>query len=423
MQEQFLHFVWRYRRFDVSNLTTTTGEPIEILAVGEHNSNAGPDFLNARVRISDTLWAGNVELHVQASAWQQHGHTADAAYRNVVLHVVFEDDAPVFNADGAQIPALELKSRLPQGLYQKWLLMQEAAPEAIPCAAHWAEVPDMTKWSWLDRVLVERMEQKTALIEEELAASNQHWEETCYRLLCRSLGGTLNAEPFGWLARSAPLSLAGKYRDHLTTVEALLFGQAGMLEAATEEEYPQLLQREYRYLRQKHQLTPMPASMWKFARLRPANFPTVRIAQVAMLLHRESHLFRRSMEAPDLKTLVKLFESGVSDYWKTHYRFGSASVPREKHIGTEGVRSLVINTIAPLTFVYGRHLANTDLQRRALQWLEALPAERNHVIDIWEGLGFRPENAAQTQALLQLHRHYCSAKQCLRCSVGAAILK
>ncbi len=423
MQENFLHFLWRYRRFDATDLRTTEGDAVEVLSVGEHNNHSGPDFLNARVRIGETLWAGNVEIHTVSSAWAQHRHQSDAAYQNVVLHVVLHEDTPATLADGTRIPCLELFNRVPAEVLARWQQMLDGAPLRIPCAAHVGSVSGLQIGAWLDRVLVERLEQKTGLIEEILTQTQHNWEETCYRLVSKSLGGSVNAEPFEWLARSLPLAILGKYKDQLETIEALLFGQAGLLTGEFEEAYPKRLQQTHRILAQKHQLIAMPEGIWKFSKMRPANFPTVRIAQLSMLIHTSVHLFRKSVEADSLKTLTAMYEVGVSDYWNTHYRFGSVSAKRQKHLGKDAVRSLIINTIVPLVFVYGRHKADTDLLNSALHWLETLPAEDNHIIEEWKSLGVVPDSAAQSQGLLQLHRHYCATKQCLNCGIGAAILK
>ena len=341
----------------------------------------------------------------------------------MVLHVVLNEDVPATLADGTRIPCLELGNRVLPEVLARWEQMLANAPVRIPCAAHIGGVSSLQVNAWLDRVLVERLEQKTGLIEEVLVQTQHNWEETCYRLVCKSLGGSVNSVPFEWLARSLPLSILGKYKDQLELIEALLFGQAGLLAGDFEEEYPQKLQKDYRFLAQKHQLTAMPSGIWKFSKMRPPNFPTVRVAQLAMLVHTSVHLFRQSMEATSLKTLTTLYEVGVSDYWLTHYRFGSVSASRKKHLGKDAVRLLIINTIVPLVFVYGRHKADSEILNRSFRWLEALPAEENHVIDEWKALGVVPDSAAQSQGLLQLHRHYCSTKQCLRCGIGAAILK
>ncbi len=292
MKEEVLHYVWRTRRFDFQNLITTEGEAVEIIAPGTHNTHAGPDFFDARVRIGGTLWAGNVEMHLVASEWETHRHGEDRAYDNVVLHVVWEEDLPVLRSNGERIPCIELKKRIPAALIKTYreLLHNE---HWIPCQHHFHRVPDITRQVWLDRLMVERLEAKTAFIAESLERTQQHWEETFYQILARNFGLKVNAEPFEALARSLPLNLLSKHKNNLLQLEALLFGQAGLLEGVFEDDYPQRLQKEYAFLQHKYSLQPIAGSSWKFLRMRPANFPSLRIAQFATLIHQSAHLFSK----------------------------------------------------------------------------------------------------------------------------------
>jgi len=422
MKEDVLHYVWRTRRFEFQNLFTTEGESVEILAPGVHNTHAGPDFFDARVRIGDTLWAGNVEMHLFASEWEAHRHGEDRAYDNVVLHVVWEEDQPVLRQNGERIPCIELKKRIPAVTIKTYreLLHNE---HWIPCQHHFHRVPDITRQLWLDRLMVERLEAKTAFISENLERNRQHWEETFYQVLARNFGLKVNAEPFEALARSLPLSLLSKHKNSLLQLEALLFGQAGLLEGAFEDDYPQRLQKEYVFLQHKYGLQPIAESAWKFLRMRPANFPSLRIAQFATLIHQSAHLFSKILVAQNVEEIENMFEVRLSNYWQTHYVFGKASAKRNKTLGQTAIHLLVINTIAPFLFVYGKQKAEPALCDRALRLLESVPPESNSIIDNWQRLGMEPVSAGQTQALLQLKNEYCDKKQCMRCAVGSEVMR
>lgn len=423
MKESFLHFLWRWRRFDAQNLLSTEGQPIEILHPGEYNDHAGPDFFNARLRIGDTTWAGNVEIHLRASEWFAHRHSDDRAYDNVVLHVVLEEDQPVLRANGERIACLELRHRIPPKIWETYQRL-EHEQAWIPCESFFPNTPDIVRLNWLDRVLVERLEQKNAAVAEMLAATGNHWEEAFYRVLARNFGLKVNAEPFEALARSLPLITLAKHKSSLVQVEALLFGQAGLLEEKFADTHPLELQREYRHLAHKYALVPLAASQWKFLRLRPANFPTVRIAQFAALVHQSAHLFSKILEANTLRELENLFEVQPGDYWRDHFQFDKPSVRRAKPLGRDFVHLLVINTIVPFLFFYGKEKSREELQRRAIRLLEELPPEANALVDGWAALLRSPaRNAYQTQALIHLKTRYCDAKRCLECGVGNAILK
>ena len=422
MKENFLHFLWRWRRFDGQHLTTTEGHALEILHPGDPNEHAGPDFFNARLRIADTQWAGNVEMHLSASEWMAHGHSRDPAYDNVVLHVVWQEDAAIYRADGERIPCLELKGRVPPRLldiYQR--LEHERA--WIPCQSFFAQTPGIVRLNWLDRLLVERLEQKTAALAGQLATTADHWEESFYRTLAHSFGLKVNAEPFEALARSLPLATLAKHKNNLMQLEALLFGQAGWLETPFQEPYPLALAKEYRHLQHKYGLEPLSASQWKFARLRPANFPTVRLAQFAALVYGSAHLFSKIVETEDLRAFEHLFDVTPSDYWTNHFQFDKPSIKRFKRPGRDFVYGLLINTIVPCLFHYGKTQGRPDLQQRALRLLEEVPPETNNILDGWAKLGVAPQNAYQSQALIHLKTRYCDAKRCLECGIGNAVLK
>ena len=422
MKEDLLQYAWRMQQFDARNLQSTDGQTIQIQSFGQHNTDAGPDFTEARIRIGDTLWAGNVEMHLKASDWLQHRHQDDPAYDNVILHVVLENDQVIFRSNGKPIPCLELKSRIPAQLaanYQRLLQMEGW----IPCERQLQDVPSMTRKLWLDRLLVERLEQKTVVIEQALERNQYHWEESFFQQLAKGFGLRINAEPFEMLARSLPLLTLLKHKHSLLQLEALLFGQAGMLEVDFADAYPQQLKKEFQFLKAKYALRPIPFSSWKFARLRPAAFPTIRIAQLAALIYQTDHLFSKILAAKHIKELENTFVLKLSNYWRTHYRFDKLSARRQKRLGTSTIHLLIINVISPFIFLYGKHKGEERYQEQALHLLEQLPPEQNKVIKNWSAVGIVPESAYQSQALLQLKKHYCTTRRCLSCSIGNSILK
>ncbi len=422
MKEDFLHYLWRMRKFNHVALKTTNGEPLTIQATGEHNLDAGPDFSNARIRIGDMLWAGNVEIHVNASEWYAHKHQEDKAYDSVVLHVVFEEDKPVFRNNGERIPCLEIKKRIPpkiSKIYRK-LLRDETW---IPCQHHFSKVKEITKNLWLDRLLVERLENKTTDIIRSLEINKNNWEETFYQFLARGFGVKVNTEPFEQLARSLPLLILGKHKNSLFQLEALLFGQAGMLEIDFKDDYPIRLQKEYNFLKKKYNLQSIHSESWKYMRMRPANFPSIRIAQFATLVYQSSHLFSKILAVQNVKEIEHMFEVKISNYWQTHYVFDKPSIKRKKSLGKNSIHLLIINTIAPFLFLYGKSIDRESLKEKALELLEELQSEKNTIINEWRKLGMNPSSAYQSQALLHLKKNYCDKKNCLNCSIGHAILK
>jgi hypothetical protein len=422
MREDFLHFVWRLGRFQQQDLHTTNGQSIEIIEAGTHNTHAGPDFLNARLRIDGILWAGNVEMHLRSSEWVAHGHQQDPAYENVILHVVLDEDAHITYPSGQQIPCLNLRPYLPPGLAKKYLRLLHSE-NWIPCRQQLYTVPTVTRSLWLDRMLVERLESRTAALAVRLQQNQGDWETTFYQQLAWGFGLSVNADPFLMLAESLPLNILLRHQDKLPQLEALLFGQAGMLEGELTEAYPQHLQREYRFLRQKYKLQPLPATVWKYLRMRPANFPTVRIAQFATLLFRTGQLLSKMLVAQNLKEIENAFVVELSNYWRTHYRFGKKSKANGKALGRHRIHLLVSNIVAPFLFFYGQQQDNQKYKDRALQLYEELPAERNHVLEHWQELGMEVKRAADSQALLQLKKHYCDQKRCLSCALGCYILQ
>ena len=421
IKEDFLHYVWRLKRFKITPLKTTQNEAIQIINVGELNTHAGPDFTNARIKIGDTLWAGNVEIHIKSSEWIRHQHQQDKAYDNVILHVVMEEDQVIHRKNGERIPCLELMNLIPPKLSKQYLKLLKSE-HWIPCQYQFPTVSTIIKHMWLDRLMVERLAYKIEAIVRSLESNKYDWESSFYELLAKNFGATVNQTPFELMAKSIPLSILGKHKNNLMQLEALLFGQAGMLEEAFHEEYPQKLQREYQFLQKKYQLQPILGESWKLLRMRPANFPTIRIAQLAYLLFQSTHLFSKILAAQNVKELENMFDIKVSPYWHNHYVFDKVSTKRKKTLGKSTIHLLIINTIAPFLFAYGKRKAEDKYIDKALRLLEELPPEKNSQIRAWQKLGIQPESAYQTQALLQLKKKYCDPHRCLHCAIGNTIM-
>ena len=417
MKESILHYVWQFRLFRMNNLKTTDGKMVEIIHPGLPNTDAGPDFFNAKIKIDDTLWAGNIEIHNQSSDWAKHRHTADKAYDNVILHVVNKADKAVFRTNGDPLPQLELE--VPEHIRMNYNELL-SGKKWIPCGDKITQVPLILINDWKSALLIERMEQKTEMIETLLTQTNNHWEEAFYVSLARSFGFGTNSQAFERLARSLPMSILAKHKDDIFQLEALLFGQAGLLEQAENDEYHAKLKKEYRFLQTKYHLKPIESSEWKLLRLRPDNFPHVRLAQFAALTHRSSKLFSKTIAAADIMQLRALFDCEVSDYWKKHYLFGKQSAESAKRLGRKSIDILLINTVVPFLFAHSKK-KNAECET-ALKLLELIPSEKNAVVRRWVELGVSSASAFDSQALLHLKKKYCDDKKCLRCRIGHKVL-
>ena len=421
MREDFLHYLWRLARFDLNNLLTTEGESIFIEHFGFHNVNAGPDFSHARLRIGNVQWAGNVEIHVKSSQWYDHNHQNNPHYESVILHVVLEEDRPVYRSNGSRIPCLELRGRIPSGLIRTYWRLQHNE-NWIPCANQLHSVSSLTINHWLERIMIERLERRTTQLEGLLKAVNRDWEALFYQSLARSLGGQVNAEGMEILARALPLQILLRYSDNLLQTEALLFGQAGLIPEESDEVYPQKLKQTYQVLAVKHQLKALPKTIWRHLRLRPANFPELRIAQLARLLTTTGHLFSKALAANSPKELENMFDVHLSNYWRDHYLFGRKSKRSMKRLGRASIQKILLNTVAPMLYLYGQLRQEPQLQERAIDILHSLPAENNLVLRNWAKHGIVAETAGTGQALLELKKHYCKQRRCLECAIGCAIL-
>ncbi len=420
MNEMLLQYLWRYGLINPVGLKTTGGDTVTIIHPGKLNSNAGPDFTEARIRIGATLWVGNVELHVLTSDWSKHRHQEDATYQNIILHVVYRSDhAPVSEA----FPELELYNHIDPGVIERYTgLMTER--KAIACSSSLHIVPELTWTNWQERLLAERWEQRLQEWRSVLNLSADDWRSLLYHRLAANFGFHVNRDAFLSLSRIIPLKVLSRHRSKLLQLEALLFGQAGLLPAKSRDTYSEQLEKEYHFLRRKYALEPMAAHFWKFMRMRPANFPTIRIAQFAALIHQSESLFSKMMEIRSVAEIKPYLSVCASEYWNNHYRFGVITreiMPRQ--IGDAALENILINTVAPMQYLYARQQGKTELYENSLQLLQSLPPENNNIIREWKRLGHTPKDAAQSQALLQLFHHYCSERQCLNCAIGNHIIK
>lgn len=419
MKESILHYIWQQKIFSNVGLKTTDGELVEIIDTGKLNTDAGPDFFNAKIKIGNTLWAGNVEIHIAGSDWYKHSHQNDKLYDNVILHVVKLADADVFRSDGEKIPTMILQ--YPESVEHNYeeLLKNKLW---IPCAQKINTVPDIFINAWKTALLTERLESKTRNIRTLLQENTQHWEEAFYVTLARSFGFGTNSQAFELLARSTPLGVLAKHKNDLQQLEALLLGQAGLLEKDKTDEYILKLKQEYLFLKNKFNLQGIGAEQWKFLRLRPDNFPYIRIAQLANLIHKSSKLFSKMIENPDIDLFKELLQTEPSEYWNTHYLPGQPTKEKHKKLGESSINSLIINTVVPFLFCYADLKGKQDLKDKAIQLLNEIPAEKNAIISGWTNLGIQSESAFDTQALLQLKKNYCDEKKCLRCRIGHKVL-
>lgn len=420
MNEFLLQFIWQYSLYRPQDLKTTNGDPVTVVHPGRRNTDAGPDFTEARIRIGEVLWVGNVELHVHTSDWARHGHGQDAAYQNIILHVVYRHDTA---AVPVHFPLLELQPHIPLYVIRQYTALIQA-DQQLPCANQLHTISSIVKESWLNRLLAERWEQKLTEWEQLLKQSAGDWQMLFYWVLAGNFGFRVNAAPFIQLAQSLPLYLLAKHRGNALQIDALLFGQAGFLEKEWEEAYPRALQEEYRYLKQKYGLKPIPVHLWKFLRMRPANFPTVRIAQFSALIQQSVHLFSQVIETAAVPDMCRLFDVTAGSYWDTHFRFDDVQEKKTpKHLGLASAHNIIINTVAPVRFLYALRHGQANQQERALQLLDEIPAEQNNITAIWQAAGWGPLHAAQSQSQLQLYRKYCSSKRCLECSIGLGIVR
>ena len=418
--EQLLHYVWKHKIFPLKELKTTTGQQVEVIDTGLANTDAGPDFFNAKLKLDGVLWIGNIEIHERSSDWFKHGHHADAGYNSVILHIASEIDTEISRSNGERIPQIQLICPEAVRTNYKELLETDSYP---PCYRINPSLPPFTAHSWMTALQMERFEQKATLLNERLKRCQGNWEDAFFITLARNFGFGLNGDAFETWAHRLPFRAVDKHRNDLFQIEAIFFGQAGILEDSDGDGYYLRLKKEYTYLQHKFGLIPMDASLWRFLRLRPANFPHIRIAQLACLYHRAYGLLSRIMETETLQGVRDILKGGTSEYWLTHYTFGGSSPSRPKTLSNTSLDLLIINTVVTFLYAYGLHKGNRVLCARAGSFLEELKAENNYITRMWEQCGMKASNAADSQALIQLKKEYCDKKKCLYCRIGYEYLK
>ena len=419
MTEAFLSFLWKYKLYK-DNEWFSEGERVAILHPGELNTDSGPDYFNVKIKIGNTIWVGNAEIHLKTSDWFRHGHDKNPAFDNVVLHITYEDDMPAYTSKGIKIPSIVLQFNplLEERFHQ---LMEQQ--RWIPCTNQIQNTDSVIILSVLSKTGVERLEFKTLQILDNLNETVNDWEEAFYRSLTRCFGFHINSQPFEMLAKATPFKLLRKYRNDSVKLEALLFGQAGLLnDDNRSDEYFSLLKTEYLFLKKKHSLHSIETHLWKFMRIRPGNFPTIRIAQLAALIRNNYSFFTNILEAENVSDLLILLTAEVNDYWRSHYTFKNTTRDISKPLGDESAKNIIINGIIPFYFIYGKSTGNYHFQNKAIQLLESLQPEQNSIIEQWRTIGVIPKSAFDTQALLQLKSEYCDKKKCLQCGIGVKII-
>lgn len=422
MQEDYLHYIWLHKKFEALNLQTTQGEPVDIVFAGWHNHNSGPDFFNAQIRIDSQLWAGNVEIHVKASDWFVHGHEKDPNYDNVILHVVWEDDTEVFRKDNSVVPTLVLRPLVPKVALNRYHRLFSKDRRWIYCEKDFETVNDFCIQNWLERLYFERLENKSGDIDKLLEASANDWEAVLFKMLAKNFGLKVNGDAFLSLSNSFDFSVIRKQRSQLLSLEALLFGQAGLLNSDAQEAYVSELRSEYNLLKQKFGLLREGVMPPLFFRLRPSNFPTIRLSQLANLYHSCEHLFSEVIDNDSIEALHTLFSVSASPFWEAHYTFGKTSKRRKKTLSRSFIDLLIMNTIIPIKFSYAKYRW-LQVDEEILEIIRHIPSEKNTIVDKYNDLKPVATSALQSQALLQLKNEYCDKNKCLQCAIGHDLLK
>lgn len=419
MTEDFLYYVWQFRQYETP-VFTIDGEEITVLSPGTRNVDSGPDFFNCKLKIGDTTWVGNVEIHVNASDWFKHKHQYDDLFATIILHIVYYNDLTGNDVIGS-IPVLELKDRIsPNALGKYTYLMQSRT--WIPCESLIGEVDEFTKQNWIERLLVDRFQNKSEAILQLYHHAANDWNTAFYASLATGMGFKVNKEAFTTLSRLLPYTILLKHIDNLFQIEALFFGTAGLLDENFKDEYPVALKKEYAFLAEKYSLRKMDHIAWKNMRLRPGNFPTIRLAQFAMLLHNVEGQLIKLTEKNVFGQLKEILDIAASEYWDTHFVFDKKSAIKSKKIGSDSIDLLVINVIAPFIFTYARSKGDHEKAEKALALLDNIEAEKNKITAGWEKLGISAKNAAQSQALIELKNNFCEQKKCLNCAIGNYLL-
>jgi hypothetical protein len=424
MSESFLHYIWQFQYFTKNSLLTNAGEPVHIFDPGIKNSNAGPDFLNARIKLGEIQWVGNVEIHIDASGWIQHSHQHDEGYDNVILHVVWKNDIPIRRRDGTLLPAIEIGDRVDDQLLVQYKNLINSLDD-IPCASTIKRIKAVVLFSTLDKMMLTRLENKAREVLSYVEKNRGDWDETCYQLVAKNFGFKVNAEPFFQLATGVPYKMLMKHSDKPEQVEAILFGVAGFIdEEEGDDDYFWLLKREYNVLRQKYRLDHkmMRKIQWKFLRLRPANFPTLRIAQFAACISVGRNFFPSFLEM-SFEELKAFFKGSPSSYWENHFHFSKISGDKSGEMGETSAENILINTVAPVLAAFSIYKDEGRFMDKAIDILHKCHTEENKITRIWQDLSIKSKDAFDSQALLELYNNYCSRRRCLDCNIGASLVK
>ncbi len=421
MNERLLQFIWQFKYFNQSSLFTSDGWPLQIINTGSLNRDSGPDFSGARIKIDDTMWVGNIELHIYASHWHNHKHSTDSNYSNIILHVVWINDEDIFDNNHHKIPTLELQSRVAKITLEHFNHLMLTA-DIIPCAFALPVLNEVGWLSWKERLMAERLHEKSILIKQWLTACTNNWEEVFWISLCRSFGMKVNADVFEQIAKTIPVTLLAKHKNQIHQLEALLLGQACLLDEVFEDDYAIMLQKEYHFLSKKYNLHPINKKP-DFLRMRPSNFPTLRLVQLAMLVHQSNHLFSTIKSAKRSSDIFRWFDVTANDFWNYHYTLKDETAYQLKKPGKDFIRHIIINTVVPVLFTYAALKNEETFKEKALNFLMELEPEQNVITMQWKKHGVTNQNALHSQALIFLKNNYCNKKLCLECAVGVKLLK
>ncbi len=422
MQEDFLHHIWKFQKFSKTALRTEEEEIIEIVHQGSHNLHSGPDFFSAQIRIGGQLWVGNVEIHLKSSDWYAHHHETDKAYDNVILHVVLEHDVEVFRKDNTVIPTLILKQRVDDFALAKYNKLFSNKKQWIACEEDFPEVDTFLLENWMERLYFERLENKSNLILELLKASKNDWEAVFFQMLAKNFGLKNNGEAFLSMAQSFDFSILRKIQKNQIQVESLFFGQAGLLETENEVPYMNQLKKEYDFLKNKFKLQNNQVAPVQFFRLRPVNFPTLRLAQLAAVYQGNEQLFSKVISVKTKEEVYTLFDVSASNFWDTHFHFSSVSAPRKKRLTKTFIDLLIINTIVPVVFCYNKHIGK-EISETLITLMSSIKREENTIVSSYNALKPVAESALHSQALIELKTNYCDKKKCLQCAVGNHLIR
>lgn len=419
MNEQFLQYIWKHKLFNKLELKTQNGQQVQIVSVGEQNHNAGPDFFNGRVIIDGTAWAGSIEIHIKSSDWFKHGHEKDRAYNNVILHVVAEHDAEVQTENNHPVTTVTLQ--YDKRLTSNYQTLTNSS-KWIPCQDYYGQIDPLLRSMWNETLLVRRLQRKSEVVRTLMAQTNNNLDEVFFKLLCINMGFKTNKEPFEQLSRKISLRMIRAIGNQSTKIEALLFGAAGFLQTPTDE-YQHTLAKEFNHLSTKFKVRPLDPVMWKFARMRPVNFPTIRLAQLAHIVSKNTSFTETLKKADTVNEVHQLFYATVSEYWLTHFTFQKNNKTSSKKLGLSSINNIIINSVFPFLFEIGKYYDDASLQKKVFSWLASLPPEKNRIVDNWKTIGAEIDDAYTSQAAIELYNEFCIQQKCLNCRLGGYIIR